>query len=616
MIDRPVVLLTFANQQDDYLKNLKEESRRINDLLSPHHDKNAIEVYREESATIDTIGKALQRFSKRIIIFHYAGHADGDRLYLEDAAGNAAGIAGQLGLLPNLQLVFLNGCSTLAQVRRLLDLGVKAIIATAVPIDDHKAVEFAEKFYGALAQNNNISRSFKFAVEGLKTRYGGTFDATIVPKNGIANFSDTQQMPWALFVNDNGNDVLSWEMPTTFTTQVTRPPDTDPNFEVNMYMEDVFWAILDENPKLKPLVQSLNGDEVDRREAIALIIETMPWPVGVQMRLLASSGAVSADRVQQIVSTYIAAIQFLFYVSMSQLWDERRSRYFPIYGYLVDVLQLDARRQLFFDYFKAFIDSVKSLKENQIEPFVKEFSDVETEFATTGSPLNNAYLYLESLRSKVNNPQNAADIEANKAQYCADGEYFLCTLLVYTAFMVKYDLITIRDIQVVNPKHLNTRFNHYIGRLNAKVADIAVSRVPKPRPFDAYAHNASVVLTTDSQSLTRFLNLSPFVIDKNAFGTTITDTATEQQLYMYAHREGDEYRYYATQHSIYKIQERPSDQLLTNQGGEEGEGEGGRRRITRIRSNAPNPQTNEETPLSPYHSLKEQFKLLEKDLLS
>jgi len=77
MIERPVVLLTFANQEDAYLEYLKRESNRLDYTLSTLHDKGAIEVYRDESATTDTVVSLLERFDERIAVFHYGGHADG-----------------------------------------------------------------------------------------------------------------------------------------------------------------------------------------------------------------------------------------------------------------------------------------------------------------------------------------------------------------------------------------------------------------------------------------------------------------------------------------------------------------------------------------------------------
>ena len=64
---------------------------------------------------------------------------------------HAGGLAKMLGLSEQLQLIFLNGCATQGQVKALLDAGVKAVIATAAPINDAMATDFAGQFYSTLA---------------------------------------------------------------------------------------------------------------------------------------------------------------------------------------------------------------------------------------------------------------------------------------------------------------------------------------------------------------------------------------------------------------------------------------------------------------------------------
>ncbi|MCB0185689.1 MAG: CHAT domain-containing protein, partial [Caldilineaceae bacterium] len=92
----------------------------------------------------------------RIALWHYAGHANGYQLLLEDDQGqralaDAGGLADFLAQQRGLELVFLNGCSTQPQVQGLLDAGISAVIATAQAIDDAVATRFAECFYQSLA---------------------------------------------------------------------------------------------------------------------------------------------------------------------------------------------------------------------------------------------------------------------------------------------------------------------------------------------------------------------------------------------------------------------------------------------------------------------------------
>lgn len=627
MIERPVILLMFANQQDAYLDKLKEESKKINDILSTHHDKGTIEVYREESTTTDDLSKALTRFDKRTVIFHYAGHADGGSLRFEGGDGNAAGLAELLGQLPNLKLVFLNGCSTQDQVKFLLENGVKAVIATAVPINDEKAVLFAENFYRSFSNNHSIESAFRRAVAIMKTVYGGEFDATVVRRGEAAVLGDTEKMPWGLYLNDGAEEVLSWEIPTFYTSKVTKT-DTVPQdeFKVNMYIEEVIEAMIDLKPEMEQLCINEDGD-LDPRAVLLQIIQNFPWPIGTQIRLLvAKDGEMdtpSIERLKQIVSVYTTTSQFLFYVAMSQMWDEKRAATFNAKSYLVDMLYLNKKQFGQFDYFKNFIEAIKLLKEAECELFTDDFLTVVEDF-DAHSELYEAYDYLEAIRSAIN-ADKMEDLEAKTYEKCVEGEYYLSTILYHLAFMINYDLVTVRDIHVVNHRNLNTEFNHFIRRLNVKVGDIAVSEGNaklKVRTYKTFTNNSSVFLASDLQDPTTFLNLSPFIIDKNSFRTGLTeDRATEQQLFMYAHREeGDDpnrdYKYYATFHNIYVAKERISDQFSINAAA--GNAEGGEQSPTRsrLRTRRRRRTTANAEVVNPFAVLKQQFEILEKDLIS
>ncbi len=85
-------------------------------------------------------------------IFHFGGHAGENCLLLESALGKAVEVdlrelLGFWGRKGGLLLVFLNGCSTRAQISDLLEAGVSAVVATARPIDDRVAREVAVEFY-------------------------------------------------------------------------------------------------------------------------------------------------------------------------------------------------------------------------------------------------------------------------------------------------------------------------------------------------------------------------------------------------------------------------------------------------------------------------------------
>jgi hypothetical protein len=175
----PVVILAFANDQDAYLQNIVKERKAIARALQEHDDRRYIKVVKEENTSIRDIFDLCTRYADRIAVLHYGGHASGTQLQLEGATGaaelaNATGLAQLLGQQQGLQLVFLNGCATLDQVQTLFACGVKAVIATAVPINDAMATEFAEQFYQALTNRATIKRAFDTAKAFVTARYGKT----------------------------------------------------------------------------------------------------------------------------------------------------------------------------------------------------------------------------------------------------------------------------------------------------------------------------------------------------------------------------------------------------------------------------------------------------------
>ena len=143
MAELPIIVLAFANDQEGnrYLRNLREELRQLQAILEAAEEKGLCKLVVRPDAILDEIFEAFTEHRDRVAIFHYGGHAGGDRLFLEStgtegAVAHAEGLATFLGQRRNLQLVFLNGCSTRAQAAGLLDAGVAAVIATARAIED------------------------------------------------------------------------------------------------------------------------------------------------------------------------------------------------------------------------------------------------------------------------------------------------------------------------------------------------------------------------------------------------------------------------------------------------------------------------------------------------
>ena len=170
---KPVIFLAFANDEANYLRNLREETRVLLEILAPAEKSGLIEVVHRTNCTAKDIFDIFQdeKYCDRIAIFHYAGHANSYQLLLESVSGenapaNADGLAEFLAQQNGLHLVFLNGCLTVGHAQGLLDAGIPTVIATTMNVGDQDCREFASVFYRGLtrgAGDASIGRSFKEA---------------------------------------------------------------------------------------------------------------------------------------------------------------------------------------------------------------------------------------------------------------------------------------------------------------------------------------------------------------------------------------------------------------------------------------------------------------------
>lgn len=221
MIQNPVIFLTFANQvqvpdrylpmlikeEEELLKNLNKLSQRnITKILNLGHVKTK-QLYHQ---IVDWEGE-----DHNLVMLHYGGHAKHDLLELVDKNGNshpadASGLAKLLGSQPNLQLVFLNGCATNAQVKALLQQGVRAVIATTTAVNDRMAADFAIQFYQAISRSIPIGKAFERASNFIETEYQFR-KSKIYPRSLEFEEEDLEdEQIYGLYYREDSKDVLNF----------------------------------------------------------------------------------------------------------------------------------------------------------------------------------------------------------------------------------------------------------------------------------------------------------------------------------------------------------------------------------------------------------------------
>jgi WD40 repeat protein len=217
-MDLPVIVLAFANNPtdpDQFLAQLRAEREGILQYLDDISGK-LCETVIVENADIDSLLTTLQTYGKRMVVFHYAGHAGSFHLLLESSdrhveLAHAGGLAQMLGLQNHLKLVFLNGCSTQKQADQLMEAGVPAIIATSQAINDGVARDLSLNFYHSLSTGDDIFTAFREAVASVQLRHGGNTRSFVKLEAEIAR--ETERFPWDFYVRPGAETIREWNLP-------------------------------------------------------------------------------------------------------------------------------------------------------------------------------------------------------------------------------------------------------------------------------------------------------------------------------------------------------------------------------------------------------------------
>jgi hypothetical protein len=177
---RPVVFLAFSNSagdHEDHLDHLAREYSGLRKVLEGG-TRSYVVVDHAAASAADVFHTFLRpELRHRIAVFHFAGHADGYGLLMQELAGrrevaHAGGLAAFLGQQRGLHLVFLNGCATQGQVAALLGAGIPLVVATSQEVHDEPATAFAIHFYTRLAAGDDVATAFGAATAMTTTTHG------------------------------------------------------------------------------------------------------------------------------------------------------------------------------------------------------------------------------------------------------------------------------------------------------------------------------------------------------------------------------------------------------------------------------------------------------------
>ena len=560
----PLIFLAFANDQDAHLALLKEESRLLFKAMEELDRKEYLKIYREESAQAKDIFDGFTRYKDRVAIFHYGGHANGKQLRLEEGAADAQGLATIMGEQENLKLVFLNGCSSAGQVKTLFDAGVKAVIATAVPIEDRKAVEFAQQFYEALAHRRTIGQAYSLAKAWIETRYKDSADI-FYRDVYVKNFMDVltgkvkaEKMPWGLYIQDEYKDeILNWTLP--YYRPVSLPDEIlagiKRDFTANRYIIQVLDDMGKFNPYIYHKMVQQKGDQTERIDSSGypqLLISSFPWPIGSQIRILFVKEwrEFGQLRLKQLLSTYVITSQLLYYILLSDFWEQVRQQKIPVPKDLDLKLPADKSSFVNFDWLAKVSVLYDRMKQHDVAPFVPEYELLMEAWTDEESSLRKAHGLLEKLRSRMDDLPKA-DLD----KVCLRVEQALALVLKQAAFLAHYRMLTVRNIMIDTPRTAELTYELDMGHLsNSDGNFLNLYQDAEKRRKQAYANSKSIILVHDENKIADFLDLSPFIMDRNTFVSTLQGGATKDDtalIFLAAWEDGERVYFISVDQSLY-----------------------------------------------------------------
>lgn len=203
----PTVFIGFANDPNNPLPQLVKERKSIREEFDKL-DEHKVRVEHEDFLDVDSLLNCLKKYEDKLVVFHYGGHANDKVLGTLNSKAHSGGLSSRLAQMPNLKLVFLNGCATQSLVKDMIGKGVKVVIATYTSVNDEKAAEFAKRFYSHFAQGKTIREAFDSARADMLTKHQDLDKETST--RGFMSKDEydalqNQSFPWACYAKEENN---------------------------------------------------------------------------------------------------------------------------------------------------------------------------------------------------------------------------------------------------------------------------------------------------------------------------------------------------------------------------------------------------------------------------
>ncbi len=562
------LLFCYANNRDRPLSELGKEDSQIDRLLDPRSSKNQFQKVRDSFATTESVAAKILTYRDTLSLFHFSGHAGSDVLLLEDSAARGMGMAQLLARCPNLRLVFLNGCSTLNHVKLLAHQRVNAaVIATMAPVDDSVATRFSSAFYQAMVNQYSVQQALDQARLSIQISRATAIET--ISRGGLETAAEVSLNQWYVYYPDE--QTARWELPTGIATEATAYV---PNAILRRALFEALRACDPTLTQLFKTKQSLPTDGL-RDWLHEEQLRRLPFPLSEPLRKLLCpqispegklvQPTATHDRLKQYITLFDSSVDLLLSILLAQTrtWlqavtpEQREALDAP-----VKQLVGEAITSGWADWgIGQLTNAVQTLRtffsQHQIELFVPELGTWLERFSTDAD-LGDTLNFMFTLKARLADDNGVSNVPS----LCQLGEEHLSHWLQSAGYWAAYRLESFKNIRAVRLYQQLPQYRH----------EMVVLRTSQSyRTDETYFQEIQLADLWDCQSVllvriqrqlaetgsvetlvpTGFLNLAPFVMDRNVF---LKSDNTVFDLYSFHDQVSGVLRY--------KHISRPDDQLL------------------------------------------------------
>ena len=382
------------------------------------------------------------------------------------------------------------------------NLNIPMVIATNAPINDERATQFSITFFEELAtKRQSVRAAFDAAIDAAKVKGHIDFE---IRSRAAGRRDDIKASSWGLYYQDAHADLMNiWRLP-----EKPRASNT------NQYLKNAIDLIYEQfETALKMQGEESRGQDV--------ILKRLPYSISEPIRKLLApsdnSGQLfydrpSSERFQMLLYAYKSIVDFVTYVLLAQLWEQKRlpQNALNTEG-VVEVLKTWLNKPTHQETEQSplpfLLELMTFLKDNKVLFFLEELNQVRVEL--NNADVKDAVVFLEK--------QIRENPKAQLNYLCDETEQHLAVVLHQFGFLVNYGLTSVKDINVLFYQHNDVpNFEHKIVKLQQALTDLE-----DRTETEAYHYKTATILLRRFDDKSKFLYLSPFLIDENAYTNSL-----------------------------------------------------------------------------------------------